>query len=254
MRAAYSIASRDFKANIFSLKGASIMFFFMIILGVFFQSFVYTFVEMIDQAPSMGVEAPSMDRLVQAVFHNLNFILLLALPAITMASFSEEKKSKLDRLLLSSPVRPAEIVLGKFLASLGIVCSVLLGSSVYMIFLCTYGNPDPGLILSSYLGIHLLSFSHIAFGLWVSALTSHQFLSFIFTMGGLLLMLILNWIAPNISSSDGLEGFIKYLASSTHLEPFLKGSISISHSAYFLLVTILFLFLSTLQVESERWK
>ena len=254
MTAILALAGRDFRANMFSLRGASIMFFFLIILGAFFQSFVYTFVEMSSSAPSMGASPPNLDQLVQATCHNLNFILLMALPAVTMASFSEERKTKSLRLLQTAPIGAFEIVMGKFFACFMVLSVVLVGSFVYMGFIAAYGKPDFGLMASSYLGLFLLVASHVAFGIFVSSMTSHQFLAFIFTLGGLFFMLILNWIAPNIASDTGVQGFVKYLASTTHLDPFFKGVISVGDVSYFLLMTVLFLFLSAQVIDSQRWR
>lgn len=254
MKAITAIAGRDLKSGLFSLRGAAIFFFFTIILGAFFQSFIYTFLEMQQQGPMMGGEAPTLDQLITAVFNNLHFVLLMALPAVTMASFADEKQTKVFRLLQTAPLSSASIVLGKFLGCVLLMGLVLASSLAFIGFTTAYGNPDLGLVLSSYLGIMLLICSHLAFGLWVSSLTSHQFIAFIFTMAGLFFMLILNWIAPHISSSEGVEGFVKYLASTSHLEPFLRGLISVGDVSYFVLVTVFFLFLSTVAVDAERWR
>ncbi len=254
MRAVLAIAGRDLKAGLFSMRGAAIFFFFLIILGSFFQSFVYTFVSMQQEAPMMGGEAPNLDQLVTAICHNLHFILLMALPAVTMASFADEKQTKVFRLLQTSPLSASGIVIGKFLACAGLMLLVLASSGVYMAFMRAYGNPDIHLILTSYLGLFLLICSHLAFGLWISSMTSHQFLAFIFTMAGLFFMLILNWIAPQMSSNEGVKGFIKYIAATTHLDPFLKGMITVSDVSYFAIASVFFLFLSSVAIDSERWR
>lgn len=248
------IAGRDLKASLWSIRGAAILFFFLIILGSFFQSFVYTFVEMQNNAPMMTQEAPSLSQLVQALSHNMNFILLLALPAVTMVSFAEERRQKTLRLLQTAPLGVWQMVLGKFFGAFALMGVLLLSSLVYIGYMVGYGNPDPGVIVSAYVGLTLLVAANVSFGIFVSALTSHQFLAFIFTIAGLFFMLILNWIAPNITSQEGVEGFVKYLASTTHLDPFLKGMMSVADVGYFLLVTGLFLFLTHQAIIAEKWR
>jgi ABC-2 type transport system permease protein len=200
-----TIAWRDLRSYFASPKGAAIFFFFLGFMGFFFQNFVATFVEMTQRAPMFGGEAPTLEQLLRALFYNLHFILILIIPAVTMSSFSEERRNQTIRLLQTSPVTATQIVLGKFLASAAVLAAVLLCSSVYPIFTKLYGNPDMGVILVSYLGIFLLMCSQVAFGLWVSSMTTNQFMAFLFTMFGLFLLLILNWIAPNITGGVIME-------------------------------------------------
>ena len=253
MSAIYTIAKRDLLSYFRSLKGGVIFWFFLIFMGFFFQSFVYSFMEMQQRAAMMG-NTPTIDQLLTAMFHNLHFILLLVVPAVTMASFSEEKRTHSIRLLQTAPVAPFQIVLGKFFACCAILGLVLVASAVYPLFTVKYGNPDPGPILTSYLGIFLLMCSQVAFGMWISAMTSNQFLAFLFTMFGLFLLLILNWIAPNISSGGGAEEVVKYLASTTHLDVFFKGMLTIADVVYFVAFIAIFLFFTNTVLDSQRWR
>ena len=202
----------------------------------------------------MGGQAPNLEQLLKALFYNLHFILLLVVPAVTMASFSEEKRNQSIRLLQTSPCTALEIVLGKFFAAAGLMTLVLLASVVYPLFTMTHGNPDKMMILTSYLGLFLLVCSQIAFGLWVSSMTSNQFMAFLFTMFGLFLLLILNWMAPNLSGGGITESILKYIASSDHLDAFFKGTLSVGHAAYFLVFTAMFLFFTNVTLDSQRWR
>ena len=254
MGSVIAIAKRDFLSFFASMKGATIFFFFLIFMGFFFNSFVYTFVEMQQRAPMMGGQAPTLDQLLKALFYNLHFILLLVVPAVTMASFAEEKRAHTIRLLQTAPVSSLQIVFGKFLASTVLLCAVLLASSLYPIFTVIYGNPDPGPVWTSYVGVLLLISSQVAFGLWVSSMTKSQFMAFIFTMAGLFLLLILNWIAPNITGTGWLESFFKYAASTTHLDVLFKGMITVADVTYFVCFTALFLFFTNVTIDSQRWR
>ncbi len=125
---------------------------------------------------------------------------------------------------------------------------------MYPLYTIRYGNPDVGVILASYVGIFLLMCAQVAFGLWVSSMTTNQFMAFLFTMFGLFLLLILNWIAPNIGSGGIGESVVKYLASTDHLDMFLKGVISVSDVTYFLCFIGLFLFFTNVVLDSQRWR
>ena len=222
-------------------------------MGFFFNNFVNMYLNMQQQAPMMGGQAPTLDQLMRALFYNIHFILLLIIPAVTMASFSEEKKSHTMRLLMTAPATSLEIVLGKFLASLLLMTLVLLSSLAFPLFAVQYGNPDKSVLLTSYFGIFLLVISQISFGIWISSLTSNQFLAFLFTMFGLFMLLILNWMASALTGGGLAETVLKYIASSDHLDAFLKGSLSVSHVAYFLCFTATFLFLTNVSIDSQRW-
>jgi len=254
MSAALAIAKRDFRAIFASPKGGAIFFFFLMFMGVFFLSFIFTFEEMQQRAPMMGGQAPTLEQLLKALFYNLHFILVLVIPAITMASFAEEKKSQSIRLLQTAPVTATQIVVGKFLAAAGLIALVLLASAVYPAFIAKFGNPDIGVIMTSYLGLFLLMCSQVAFGLWVSSMTNNQFMAFLFTMFGLFLLLILNWIAPNITSGGTLETIVRWVASTDHLDVFFKGMITVSDVTYFLCFIAAFLFLTNVVLDSQRWR
>lgn len=254
MSAIMAIAKRDFAAAFASIKGSVIFWFFLIFMGFFFQSFVYSFIEMQQRAPMMGGDAPGLGQLLVALFHNIHFILLLVIPAVTMGSFAEEQRTQVSRLLQTAPVTAFEIVMGKFLASAGVVGLALLSSFVYPLFTMKYGNPDIGPIITGYLGLFLLVCGQLAFGLWISSMTSNQFLAFAFTMCGIFMLLILNWIAPNISSNEGAEGFVKYMASTTHLDVFFKGMITVADLVYFMIFTGIFLFFTVVVLDSRRWR
>ena len=254
MNGILAIARRDLKSYFSSPKAAAIFWFFLIFMGFFFNNFVHMFVQMSTQAPMMVGQDPTLEQLLKALFYNLHFILLLIVPAVTMASFSEEKRNQSIRLLLTSPCTALEIVLGKFLAAAGLLGLVLIASLVYPMFTVTHGNPDIMMIVSSYIGLFLLVASQISFGLWVSSMTSNQFMAFLFTMFGLFLLLILNWMAPNLSGGGITESVLKYMASSDHLDAFFKGTISVAHTAYFLIFTAMFLFFTNVTLDSQRWR
>lgn len=255
MSAVMTIAKRDIKSFFATPKGSAIFFFFLVFMGFFFQNFVTSFMEMQQRAGQMGGQAPTLEQLLRALFYNLHFILILVIPAVTMSTFSEERRNQSIRLLQTSPVTASQIVMGKFAAAAGLMALVMLASAVYPLFTVMYGTPDRGIIWTSYLGVFLLMCSQLAFGLWVSSLTSNQFMAFLFTMFGLFLLLILNWIAPNISSAGGLTGsVVKYIASTDHLDVFFKGMLTVSDVAYFVCFTAMFLFFTNVVLDSQRWR
>ena len=105
------LLKKELRVILYSLKGAFQVLFFLLISGIFFHSFVNAFTEMSRDVSLYGAERPDLNNLVQAMFSNFQFILLLLIPASTMGSISEEKSKKTIRIFLASPVSALEIIL-----------------------------------------------------------------------------------------------------------------------------------------------
>lgn len=254
MSAIWTIAKRDLKNFVSSPKGATIFFFFLFFLGLFFNYYIGVFVQGQMQAVQSGGNGPTLEMLLRALFSNIHFILFLTIPAVTMATFAGERRSQSIRLLLNAPISSPQIVLGKFLAMAFFMAFVLAASLAYPLFTIAYGNPDKGVLLAAYLGVFLLMLSQVSFGIWVSSVMSNQFLAFMFTILGLFLFLIVGWLVDNQLATGGLQSALRYLASTEHLDTFLKGTINVQSLTYFVAITGVFLYLTTLSIESLRWR
>lgn len=107
------------------------------------------------------------------------YILTLFVPALTMSSWAEERRAGTDELLLTMPARDAEVVLGKYLGVLGMY-TVSLGFSVANLFVLMYlGDPDSGLMASTYFGYWLMGAMFCAIGLVASMFTSNSAIAFV---------------------------------------------------------------------------
>jgi ABC-2 type transport system permease protein len=106
-------------------------------------------------------------------------ILMLFVPAITMSSWADERRAGTDELLLTMPIRDVEVVLGKFLGALGIYSVALAFSGVNVMVLRYLGDPDLGLMLSTYMGYWLMGMLFIAVGLLASMFTQNVTVGFI---------------------------------------------------------------------------
>jgi ABC-2 type transport system permease protein len=254
MGAVMTIMRRDMKAAFMSPRAAAIFFFFLIFMGSFFFNFVETFVSLQAQSPMMGGEAPTLEQVLKGIFYNLHFILILIVPAVTMSSFAEEKKNLSFRLLQTAPISATQVVFGKFLGVAGLMTTILLASAVFPAFLVAFGTPDLGVIASSYIGMFLLICSQLAFGMWVSSLTNNQFLAFIFTMAGLFMLLIIDFLAPSMTGNSLIESVLKYFSTTKHLDIFVSGTVAVSDVTYFLVLTAGFLFFTNVTLDSQRWR
>ncbi len=254
MNGIFTIAKRDFISHIYSVKAGLIFWVFLMFIGVFFQAFISTYMQMQQSAPMMGGQAPTLEQLVKAIFANTHFILMFIVPGLTMGAFAEEKRLKTFRLLQTAPVTSMEIVLGKFLANAGLMLLVLVAAMIYPGFLMKYGNPDIGPIWTSFAGFFLLICAQVAFGLWISSMTETLLIAYFGTLFALFLLLILTWIAPSLTGNGVMESFLKYIAFSNHLEQFMKGIVSVSAVVYFMCFTALFLFFTNVVLDSQRWR
>ncbi|MBC6401102.1 MAG: gliding motility-associated ABC transporter permease subunit GldF [Ekhidna sp.] len=184
------------------------------------------------------------------------YVLMFLIPAITMKSFAEEKRSGTMELLYTLPFRDLEIICGKFLAGFILVCLSILPTLVYYFSLLYLGNPvgniDTAGIIGSYIGLVLLGGIFTAIGVFSSALTSNQvvsfilaaFLCFIFYAGFDSVAAINIW-----ASSSYLMSQIGILS---HYETLSKGLIDFGDVVYFLSMIILVLYFTRVTLILQR--
>ena len=215
-----------------------------IIAGVFLSITGYLFVQSISttfpEASIRGWLEPS------------TMVFVLWSPALTMRLLAEEQKLGTLELLMTSPIRDFEIVLGKFLAVFVILLATLVLTLFYTLMLVWFGDPDMGPLLSGYLGIILFGAATLAVGMLASSLTSNQVVAAVVSFGFLLLMVLTDQAADITTglSAQILEGF----SLSGHFEDFSRGIIDTNNIVYYLSVIATFLFLTIRNIESRRWR
>ena len=255
MRSAWIIAKRDlgsfFNSPIFYVVTTVFLiiysFIFFNILNFFsFQSFQAR------QLQAMGMNLNLNEMVIEPSLQNMSVILLMVIPIITMRSFADEKKMKTFRLLLSSPVHLREIILGKFLACM-IVVAVMISISSYSVgFLFLLGEPEPGPIVTGYLGILLMAGCFVSVGIFASSLTDNQIVAAVLTFGFSLFMWVIGWGAQAAGSTTGQV--LQYLSIVDHLDRFLKGLVDTSDLVYYLSFILFSLFLCHRVLDSNRWR
>ena len=111
------------------------------------------------------------------------FVFMFLIPAITMRSFAEEKRTGTIELLLTKPITDIQIVLAKFFAGVVLVLFSLIPTLIYYISVyylgSTKGNLDSGSIWGSYIGLIFLGSAFVAIGVFASSITDNQIISFI---------------------------------------------------------------------------
>ena len=113
--------------------------------------------------------------------------------------FPDEKRSGTYELLLTSPVRIGEIVLGKFFGGLALVLLMLMLSGFFGYLLAVYGNPELPMMLSGYLGLTLMAVAFLAIGTLVSSFTENVVIAYVGALFALLVLYTVGWLGESVT-------------------------------------------------------
>ncbi len=187
-------------------------------------------------------------------FRLVPWVFLFLIPALTMKSFSEEKKMGTLELLFIKPISIWNVVLGKFWAAFVLCLLALLPTTLYIFTIAslgtTTGNYDSGIIVGSYFGLLFLMASYIAVGLFASSLTENQIIAFI--VGVVLCFLLFQGfesLSTLIENSVWSES-IQRLGAKSHFESIAQGIIDTRDIIYFISITLFFLYLTQLRSKN----
>lgn len=188
----------------------------------------------------------------QPFFEFAPFLFTLFVPALTMRSLAEERRTRSLDVLLSWPVRDLDVVVGKFLGALGLLAIALALTVAYPLTISSLGALDWGPIVGGYLGLLLLGGAYLALGLLVSALTQNQIVAF---MGGFFVCFcayIIGRAAPVVP--DVLVPIVQGLSFERHFGQVARGVIDTRDLAFFGAVIVLGLGWTAEVLRSRRWR
>ena len=232
------IAAKEFKSYLTSPMAYIVTGIFLILTGTFFSTYLATI--SYSDTTIAGFVSPG------------NILLLLFAAILTMRLIAEEKKMGTLELLLTSPVRDTEVIVGKFLGSVAVLCCMLILTLYYPLLLMVFGDPDMGPIWTSYLGLFLLGSAALAIGSFASSLSSNQIVAAV-VAGGILFALWFVGIAADFVP-DALAEIINYLSLSYHFSGFSIGIIDTRDIIYYFSVIVLFLYFAIRTLETSRWR
>jgi ABC-2 type transport system permease protein len=184
------------------------------------------------------------------------WIMLFLIPAVTMRSFSDEKKQGTMELLLTKPLSLWEIVNGKFVGAFLLLIIAIIPTLVYIKVIYTLGLPegniDFGSTLGSYFGLLFLMAAYTAIGIFTSTLSDNQIVAFIVSV---FLCFILYFGFEGISTYDAFGNFGTFVASlgmNYHFKSMSRGVIDTRDVIYFASITLLFLSLTVFKLKSYK--
>jgi ABC-2 type transport system permease protein len=218
----------------------------IIFLGAFLAAVLFIFFN-VEKFFSRGIAD------VRPLFNWLPILLIFLLAALTMRTWSEEKRSGAVEILLTLPVSRLQLVLGKFIAVMAFIGLALLLTVPIPITVSRVGNLDWGPVVGGYLAAFLMAGAYAAIGLFVSSRTDNQIVALITTMlvGGLFYLIGTDNV---ISLFDGsLSDILWAIGTGSRFESIERGVIDIRDLVYYLSLTGIFLTLNTLSLDAPRW-
>jgi ABC-2 type transport system permease protein len=253
-RKMWAVASRDFRSYFTSPIAYIVIAGFLVLMGwMFFFNLQHFAMQNIQYKEyGMGKGASLTDGIIRPLYGNMNVIFLFLVPFITMRLFAEERKLQTLQLLMTSPMRLSEIIVGKFLSALLLVFTMLALTSVYPVVLLLFGNPDAGALITSNLGTLLLTSCYVATGVLFSAMTENQIVAGALTFAAGLFFWLINWASQ--SAGPVWSDFLDYLSLIQHYNNFSQGIIDSTDVIFYLSFVGLGLFFTHRVLDSYRWR
>jgi ABC-2 type transport system permease protein len=247
------ICRKELRSYFASPIAYAVMAIFGLIFGWVFFNASRDFVRFtLLQSQEGGGPVSVNDSIIRPLLGFAGTIGLFLIPMITMRVFAEEKRTGTIELLLTSPVKDIEIILGKWLGALMLYGGVLLMSILNLALLFAWGKPDLKPVLVGYLGLLLQGGCLLALGTLISTMTKNQIIAGIATFFLSLLLWLLSWYTA--FDTTVTSQVLGYLSIVTHFENFGKGVLSSKDVLFYLSLTYFSLFLTARSLESLRWR
>lgn len=238
MSSVWIIAKKEFKAYFLSPIAYVYLLTFLVVTNwLFFRGFF-----IINQADMRNF------------FSLMPWIFLFFVPAVAMAKWSEEKKLGTMELLLTLPVRDVDVVLGKFIAALGLIVTAIFCTITIPITIAVLGKMDAGPIVAGYIGLIFMGAAYLSIGLFVSAITENQIIAFIIGVVVTFIMLVIGEPLITLSVPGFLVGVFQYLGLGTHFSSIGRGVLDSRDIIYYISVIGFFLWLNLKAIEARSWK
>jgi ABC-2 type transport system permease protein len=253
----WRMARQELKAYFVSPIGYVVLSLFSVLEGWFFFNHVNRFNDVVSTA-LLSRRAETLNQInlqrfvMEPLFKEIFMLLMVFLPAITMRLVAEEKKQKTMELLLTSPLRTSEIILGKYLSVLAFLGLMLGLTLIHPTILFVFGRPGPDLlpIVTGYGGVFMAGACILSVGLFASCLTENQIVAFVWTVFLCQLFAMISWPAPVIGGTAG--DILRALSLKDHTLRMARAFVDTRGLVYLTSFTFLWLFLSHRVIEGSR--
>lgn len=238
MSAPFAIAQREFLSYYRSGLGWIVVALFLLLSGAVVGTVCYI---------------PGEEASLRPFFALAHWLMLMVAPAISMRVFAEEIRSRTLEPLMTAPVSDWSIVVAKYAGAVGFLVSMLLPTLAYTLVLELVADPEPGPIISGYLGLLLVGMLYLAVGVAASSLTDSQIVAYLAT---LFFFLALWFLSEQVSARVGepFSDILYGLSVSNRASDFAKGVIDTGHVAVFLAASFWFVAFTVVSVEFRRWR
>lgn len=239
-----ALIGKEIRAFLGSLIGHIVIVVFLLITGLFLWVFPDNILDLgyADLAP---------------LFYLAPWVFLFLVPAVTMRSFSEERRTGTMELLLTRPISEFTLVLSKYVAAVLLVLLALVPTLVYYWSVGQLAVPawniDSGGTWGSYLGLFFLAACFAAIGIFASALTDSQIVAFLIAVVISFCLFLGFELLTSYSAVGGLEGPLKNLGIQRHYVSMSRGVIDLRDVLYFLGVIGIFLLMTRTVIQSRKW-
>lgn len=182
------------------------------------------------------------------------FILMIAVPILTMRVLAEERKQRTDQLILTAPVSVGKIVWGKFLALATMMALPLIPVLFYPLIMGSFGEIGYEQAYVAILGYYLYGLCCIGVGIFISSITENQVIAAVLSFVVLFITYVMSGICSLISTSGNIV--TKILSAGdfySRFIDFLQGTLSVTSMVYFISVTVFMLFLTCQSIQKRRW-
>ncbi|OJT18164.1 ABC transporter permease [Archangium sp. Cb G35] len=263
MRTALAIARKELSIYFTTPWAYAVFTAMLAVSSFFFVNSLFDFQRAQEMARTYGWERIPQefrnltDGVMVPFWSTVVMITLFVVPFLSMRLFAEEKRNKTFELLMTAPVRPVEIVLGKYLGGLGIITTTLGLTIFFPVLLTVFGKADAGsalewsTVLLGYGGLLLWGATCMAVGMFISSLTESQMVAALVTFAVLLPWMLLQGLAQ--ATEEPVRSFISYLSFGAQLQGLMRGVLDLKAIVFFCSVIFFSLLLSHRTVEAQRW-
>jgi len=190
------------------------------------------------------------DATMAVTFQNMGVLLLTLIPVVSMRLFSAEYNAHTMELLLALPLKPWQIVLGKYFGAVTMLLLMTVGTLIDLVPLYLFGTPETTTVLSGYVGFVLLGMACLAVGQFFSALTQNQIVAALITASVLLGFWFVGHL-QNFQTSYVLRSLFGYLSFALHFADFIRGLVRTEAVTFYLVVGAIAL---TLNASYLQWR